>query len=205
MTPEFLKLIPRVLTVEGGFTDDAADPGGATNRGVTLALFQRYKPGSTVEDLKALTEDGAREVYWELFWNARDLHLQPIAEWSLELAGELLDTGVNCDPRVAAAFLQVGLNALNFNPKDGRDLFTPVAVDGFAGAVTISAMNVLASWRGNEAAVALARICDSFQGVRYVFLALPPEQRGTVLDHFIGKPVLKKFVEGWALKRLGGV
>lgn len=35
---------PQLLRFEGGFVDDPSDPGGATNRGITLATFERYAP-----------------------------------------------------------------------------------------------------------------------------------------------------------------
>jgi len=34
--------LPQLLRFEGGYVDDPADPGGATNLGITLATFERY-------------------------------------------------------------------------------------------------------------------------------------------------------------------
>ena len=47
--------IRATLKHEGGFVDHPKDPGGATNKGITLATFRRLvKPDGTVADLKKL-------------------------------------------------------------------------------------------------------------------------------------------------------
>ena len=61
-------LKPFILRWEGGFVNDPNDSGGATNKGVTLATFRRYKGASaTVDDLKAITDGTAifKEMYWD--------------------------------------------------------------------------------------------------------------------------------------------
>jgi len=59
---------------EGGFVDDPADPGGATNKGVTMATFQncakRYLDiEPTLDNLKALTDAQAGQIYKPLYWD----------------------------------------------------------------------------------------------------------------------------------------
>src|SRR5215213_788482 len=54
--------LPQLLQFEGGFVDDPSDPGGATNRGITLATFQRYAQPllgeqPTLDALRALTPE----------------------------------------------------------------------------------------------------------------------------------------------------
>ena len=49
-------LLPKILKWEGGFVNDPADSGGATNKGVTLATYKAYRKAHkmktpTVEDL----------------------------------------------------------------------------------------------------------------------------------------------------------
>ena len=44
----FLKSLAHVLEMEGGFSNDPYDPGGPTNRGITLDEYARFK-GETVE------------------------------------------------------------------------------------------------------------------------------------------------------------
>jgi len=52
-----------IVAREGGYVNDPDDPGGATNRGVTIGKLREIKPGATIEDLKALTEDEAVDIF----------------------------------------------------------------------------------------------------------------------------------------------
>jgi len=45
----FLKALAHVLDMEGGFSNDPYDPGGPTNRGVTLEVYAKFK-NETVDD-----------------------------------------------------------------------------------------------------------------------------------------------------------
>ena len=67
---------PTLLKYEGGFVNDPSDPGGATNKGVTLGAFQncakRYlgiEP--TLDNLKALSDAQAGKIYKPLYWDTR--------------------------------------------------------------------------------------------------------------------------------------
>jgi len=78
---------------EGGWADDPNDPGGATNKGITYGTFAKWRadhgqPSPSKEDLKALTDGEANQIYRERYWGkAKDL------EWPLCLA--YFDTAVN--------------------------------------------------------------------------------------------------------------
>lgn len=80
-------LAPFILSWEGGFVNDPADRGGATNKGVTIASFKSWRkskglPEPTVEDLKKLTDEEAiaimKEKYWDR-WKADQIKDQSIA------------------------------------------------------------------------------------------------------------------------------
>lgn len=81
------KLIPFILKWEGGFVNDPADKGGATNKGVTLATYETYcrKKGylrPTVERLKNIPDAHWREIVKTMFWDrwlADDIHSQKVA------------------------------------------------------------------------------------------------------------------------------
>ena len=70
---DFEKAIPIILKWEGGYVNNPADPGGATNRGIIFTLYKQYCLSlgllPTIEGLKNLTEDQAKFIYRENFWN----------------------------------------------------------------------------------------------------------------------------------------
>ena len=64
------KLIPIIKRWEGGYSDNPNDRGGATNSGVTLAVYQSvYGKSKTKNDLKRLTNDQWDYIFTKLYWN----------------------------------------------------------------------------------------------------------------------------------------
>lgn len=69
-----IKLIPFILQWEGGFVNDPADLGGATNKGVTIGTFKEHRkrkglPPPTVEDLKNISESEWHDIFKSLYWD----------------------------------------------------------------------------------------------------------------------------------------
>lgn len=65
----FPAAVARLIATEGGFVNNPKDPGGATKYGITLATLARWRRGPTsVEDVKTLTVDEAREIYHAWYW-----------------------------------------------------------------------------------------------------------------------------------------
>jgi lysozyme family protein len=64
--------------MEGGYDEDPYDPGGPTNRGITLSEFVRDKGleltsenfAALKAELKAITPDTVRRIYHHNYWNA---------------------------------------------------------------------------------------------------------------------------------------
>lgn len=115
--------IQEVLKHEGLFSDHPADPGGATNYGVTLKTYRRYKrnPHLTAEDLKNITMDEVHDIYKIGYWD-------PIKADELPSGVDFVvfDMAINAGPGRAAKLLQEVLG---------------VVVDGIIGKNTIKAAN----------------------------------------------------------------
>lgn len=120
MNRNFERALPLVLRHEGGFADHPKDPGGATMKGVTLKTFQRYKPGATVADLKAISPDMLARIYRDGYWNAVKADDLPAG---VDYA--VFDFAVNSGPGRAAKYLQGACG---------------VAQDGQIGPATLAAV-----------------------------------------------------------------
>ena len=128
----FNAFFPTLLRFEGGFVDDPADPGGATNKGITLHTFEgcaRRLLGiaPTLEALQDLTDAQAGTIYKALYWDkvrGDNIELQ-------ELANIVFDFYVNAGAN-ASKLLQRVLNAMGANPS--------LEVDGSIGSATLLAL-----------------------------------------------------------------
>jgi lysozyme family protein len=122
---KFDACMPFIFKAEGGFSDNPADPGGATNFGITLATLKSYEgnPNLTAQDVKDLTPATAREIYRSNYWNRMQCGSLPDG---LDL--EIFDFGVNAGPGEAVKALQkiVGVTA-----------------DGSIGPITLAALGQL--------------------------------------------------------------
>ncbi len=98
-TPEFLIAVDRVLSNEGGYTLDPADPGGATKFGISA----REHPGV---DIAALTRDAAVNIYWRDWWLKFGFARLPSGA-----AAKTFDLAVNIGPAHAIECLQRALRA----------------------------------------------------------------------------------------------
>ncbi len=117
-------ILDRVATVEGGFVDDPDDMGGPTNHGITLKTYSEYLGrDATVDELKALTKDGARSIYRKMY--IADPGFERIE--NMQLRWLLVDTGVNNGRARATRWLQEIVGA------------TP---DGKLGLVTATRVNI---------------------------------------------------------------
>ena len=125
--PLFEQALAHVLEMEGGYTDDPADPGGPTNLGITLSDYARFRkiaidPASIdqlVTDLKRIAPDVVRSIYLDTYWTpAGSPGLPP------PIAYFHFDTAVNMGTGTASRMLQTALGCL---------------VDGECGPVTFAA------------------------------------------------------------------
>ena len=121
-TPE----LAEELLFEGGFVDDPADPGGATDFGITLATLSHWEGRqATLSELTGMSDATKAAIYRSLFW-------QPIQGDALPSGVDLVvfDMAVNGGPGRAARMLQgcVGAKA-----------------DGMVGPITLKAVSAVPS------------------------------------------------------------
>jgi lysozyme family protein len=125
--------LPTLLRFEGGFVDDPTDPGGETNKGVTMATFRQCSHDllgidPTSENLKSLTDAQAGIIYRALYWNKMSGDDFPLQD----LANIVCDFYVNSGTH-ATVLLQRILNSMGAH----------VAEDGAIGPASIQALNGL--------------------------------------------------------------
>jgi len=102
MDRNFARSLALVLKSEGGWSDNPADPGGATMKGVTLANFRRYvKADATKADLRKISDDQVATVYRRFYWDAvLGAELPDGVDYAV------FDFGVNSGPSCSAKYLQ---------------------------------------------------------------------------------------------------
>ncbi|MBN8926655.1 MAG: hypothetical protein BGO51_12345 [Rhodospirillales bacterium 69-11] len=101
----FDRCVAVVLAQEGGFSEDPADRGGATNFGITLATLRDWRNAEvSASDVHALTRAEATEIYRARYWiPARCGDLGPGVDLMV------FDFGVNAGPATAVKHLQRAL------------------------------------------------------------------------------------------------
>ncbi|MFQ6755347.1 holin-associated N-acetylmuramidase [Cereibacter sphaeroides] len=117
----------QIVAREGGFVEDPDDPGGATNRGVTLATLRRLGFDTTgdgkvqVEDVRALTQAQAEAIFIDHYFRRPGLANLP----------EPLQPGV------FDMYVNAGSTAVRLLQKLLSDMGFPCAADGIVGPQTI--------------------------------------------------------------------
>jgi len=119
----FEQALAFVLSQEGGFADNAKDPGGATNLGITRATLSKWRSKNvTLREMRALTRQEAAAIYLQEYWQRCKCDQLPAA-----IAFLMFDAAVNQGVGRAIKFLQKSIN---------------VKVDGIIGPRTLEAVRV---------------------------------------------------------------
>lgn len=115
-----------VLRWEGGYVNHPADPGGATNKGVTQRTFDswRLRAGKPRADVRTITDEEVHAIYAVDYWLAAKCDTLPAP---LDLV--TFDTAVNMGVGRAVRFLQ----RLGGVAEDGD--FGPLTREAVADAV----------------------------------------------------------------------
>lgn len=117
----FEEAIEAVLKKEGGYVCDADDAGGETCFGISKRSYPDV-------DIKALTRDGAIEIYERDFWDKayEKIRSQPVAT-------KILECTIHCGKESGIRLVQQALRALG-DPV--------VSVDGHFGPQTLQAIKL---------------------------------------------------------------
>ena len=179
-SPAFRDFLSRVLSLEGGFSDDAVDSGGATHWGISEAVARGKGYNGPMSAMPRAT---AEQIYYGSYW--KTLGLDDLSQTHPQIAYKLFDQGVHCGIGTAARWLQRTLNGLNQN----GTLYPDIDVDGLIGPGTRSTLDALIRHRGPDGTTVVLRALNCLQGAHYITLA---EQR----------PKDERFVYGWLRQRI---
>lgn len=167
----FSKAVTVVLEHEGGFSNHEADPGGATNFGISLRWLKSQgmygdldDDGDVdIDDIKAIDLDTATRIYREKWWNK--YHYDRIIDCGI--ATKVFDMSVNMGGNRAHRILQQAINSLGGN----------LIIDGIVGPITMKSVNI------EDSSILL----DEIRG----------EQKRFYLHLISKRPAMEVFRKGW--------
>ena len=163
----FDQFLPMLLKFEGGFVNDPADPGGETNKGITMKTFatcsqQLLGIAPTSANLKALTDAQAGIIYKALYWDkihGDDIGMQDLAN-------------IVCD-----FYVNAGGHATTLLQRVMKGMGAGVVVDGGIGPASIQAL----------AGLDQTEVYRRYKQGRIAYYQNLAQQ----------KPKLAKFLKGW--------
>ena len=166
----FDRCIEIVLRSEGGYQCDPDDIGNWTKdgklKGTRYGIAARYFPDV---DIKNLTLEGAKEIYYKSFW--KPMNLEGISDELLVL--HVFDHGVNAGKRTSIRMLQRLVDA---------------KADGICGPRTTTKVNtVVLPQKPIEGYGLLKSLTDYFIYSRHQYYA----------DLTVRRPITKKYLKGW--------
>ena len=131
MKTSFNYIVEKLLKAEGGFVDHPSDPGGVTNRGITMASWAAYLGRETSRDeMKEPSKEQAIKFYKSEYWDRRR-----VEEFEPELRHIWFDMSVNHGSKNAGKIIQQSVNT-----KQGN---TALDVDGLVGPNTMGRIGIL--------------------------------------------------------------
>lgn len=91
------------LRWEGGFVNHPDDPGGATNKGVTQAVYDSYRrsKGQPKQSVRQISDDEVHDIYETRYWQAAKC-----PDLGVDLDTVQFDTAVNMGVGRAIKFMQ---------------------------------------------------------------------------------------------------
>ena len=120
MQDNFKKSLDLILHHEGGFVNHPDDPGGATNKGVTLYTYSGFLGRkATVEELKNISDEEIQKIYKNNYWD--------------RVKGDDLPTGLDL------CMFDWAVNSGFQRPAKVLQNIVGVKEDGYIGAKTLEA------------------------------------------------------------------
>ncbi|MCC4620074.1 N-acetylmuramidase [Xanthomonas cassavae CFBP 4642] len=127
---DFTQFFPTFLRFQGGFVDAPDDPGGATNMGISLAVFRQSAQARlglepTLEALRQLTVAQAASLYKALYWDRVQgdaIQLQPLADIVFDF------------------YTDAGANAVTLLQRQLGEMGQQLPTDGVFSAQTLAAL-----------------------------------------------------------------
>jgi lysozyme family protein len=174
-------IIPDVIGIEGGYVDNSADQGGATNWGITQTTANKYAAylKSTYSwdgTMQNLSQQMATYIYIQEYWNVMDLdNVLAVNEYTPLLADLLFEAGVNLGTGTVAKYFQTALNVLN----NQGSYYSDITVDGNIGPGTVSALTSLLSARPDDGIQNLLWMISAQIGNDYIQIAVKNESQET--------------------------
>jgi lysozyme family protein len=168
------QIIEGVIEREKGYSNNPNDTGGETMWGITIATARR---NDYTGPMRELTRDQAAAIYVREYVTAPGFGR--IAAININIAEELVDSGVNCGPARPGKWLQRVLNLLN---RQGK-LFPDLAVDGALGPATLAALQSVLGQRGIDGEKVILRALNCLQGAYYMEIT---ENRAANEEFFFG-------------------
>lgn len=204
--PRFRMALEKLFKAEGGWSNDAADRGGATNYGISLrflaaegafdgdgdgrADFDLDMDGDIDwRDVKALTRADAAELYFRCFWQKLGCDQIPAP-----LGEALFDQGVNGGNQAARKLLQRAINQCMFEAtRRGAAPPAPLKVDGALGDASRAALQ----WVLRQPALGMPALIQQYRE------AVKERYREIARRN----PSQKRFINGWLARadRLGRI
>lgn len=174
------RIIDDVIKAEGGYSNDPNDAGGETMYGITVAVARANGYAGPMQNLP---RSMAVKIYTDRYVNVPKF--DQVVQINARVGAELIDTGVNMGPSVAATLLQRWLNGFNAPGSGYQDLF----VDGRLGVLSLEALRRFLRQRGNDGEMVLLRGLNGSQAARYLELTESRQKN-------------RAFLFGWVLNRV---
>lgn len=144
----------------GRYTNNPADKGGPTRWGITQKTLARWRGRPvTALDVQNLPRSEALLIYQAEY--VTDPGFDKLADVSINVALEVIDTGVNMGQQQATRYLQRCLHVLG----------EAVQVDGECGPKTVSALAGYRTRRGDKGISLLVTALNCLQGGDYIRIA----------------------------------